>query len=60
MRVVNRGIKVTILPFLCISIMTVKHNSLPSINIFVFFISSFRRVLYVVCKLLGCSPAYGI
>jgi hypothetical protein len=23
-------------------------------------ISSFRRVLYVVCKLLGYSPAYGV
>jgi hypothetical protein len=25
-----------------------------------FLISSFRRVLYVVCKLPGCSPAYGV
>jgi hypothetical protein len=24
-----------------------------------FLISSFRRVLHVVSKLLGCSPAYG-
>jgi hypothetical protein len=24
------------------------------------FISSFRRVLYAVCNLLGCSPAYGV
>jgi hypothetical protein len=24
------------------------------------FISSFYRVLYVVCNLLGCSPAYGV
>jgi hypothetical protein len=23
-------------------------------------ISSFRRVLYVVCNVLGCSPAYGV
>jgi hypothetical protein len=25
-----------------------------------FLISSFRRVLYVVCNLLGCSQAYGV
>jgi hypothetical protein len=25
-----------------------------------FLISSFRHVLYVVCNLSGCSPAYGV
>jgi hypothetical protein len=29
-------------------------------NIMKFLISSFHHVLYVVCNLLGCSPAYGV